>query len=383
MKLSVKNAFQIVNEISAIVNQNINMMDHTGTIIASTNPERIGKFHPCAKQIIDQNLEELYVDESMESHLMRKGLNLSIVFNGEVVGVIGITGEYDQVIKYGQIVKKMTEILLIDADHKNQKLSQQKAHDRYINEWVRGSGSSDDRKFTDRGLELGIDIRIPRRVMIVSVQDLQHSVPSETQKQIDKAEKLIKDIICEWHDNLIFRTTNKSICLVTTKSNSQIHSIAQRMCSEVTKQTSMGILVGIDGQTDKPRNNMHTAYNEALKAWKACLGGHSSVMLYDDITMEVFMGDVSTLSKEEYLFKIFKGFSFEEMRYWITILEAYFVAEGSISQAAQALYIHKNTLQYKLNKLQEKTGYDVRMPSCTAMLYLATWFFKDVENDMT
>ena len=55
---------------------------------------------------------------------------------------------------------------------------------------------------------------------------------------------------------------------------------------------------------------------------------------------------------------------------------------GSFSAAAEKLYMHKNTLQYKLKKLEECTGYDVRLPSNSAVFYIAILFFHDVEHDM-
>ncbi|MFQ9679345.1 MAG: PucR family transcriptional regulator [Ruthenibacterium lactatiformans] len=54
--------------------------------------------------------------------------------------------------------------------------------------------------------------------------------------------------------------------------------------------------------------------------------------------------------------------------------EAYFAAEGSIQAAADALYIHKNTLQYRLKRLEELTGCDVRRPSQAPVFYMAVLF---------
>ena len=53
MLLAARQAQDIVEEIGAIVGQNINMMDSDGVIIASTDPTRLGNFHEGAKHIID------------------------------------------------------------------------------------------------------------------------------------------------------------------------------------------------------------------------------------------------------------------------------------------------------------------------------------------
>ena len=63
MHISKNSATQIVEEISKLVKQNINLMDETGHIIASCDKSRIGDFHYGAYKIISENLEEYYIDE--------------------------------------------------------------------------------------------------------------------------------------------------------------------------------------------------------------------------------------------------------------------------------------------------------------------------------
>ena len=50
MRISKSSAQQIVEEIGKLVRQNINLMDETGCIVASNDPERIGN-KICAKII--------------------------------------------------------------------------------------------------------------------------------------------------------------------------------------------------------------------------------------------------------------------------------------------------------------------------------------------
>ena len=51
MHISKNSATQIVEEISKLVKQNINLMDETGHIIASRDKSRIGDFHYGAYKI--------------------------------------------------------------------------------------------------------------------------------------------------------------------------------------------------------------------------------------------------------------------------------------------------------------------------------------------
>ena len=100
------------------------------------------------------------------------------------------------------------------------------------------------------------------------------------------------------------------------------------------------------------------------------------------MTLELFAGDISKQMKIAYIHKLFQNCAYEELSGWIDILEAYFAAEGSLTAAADALYIHKNTLTYKLKKLAELTGYDVRLISNAPVFYMAMLFFQDVKVEI-
>ena len=54
--------------------------------------------------------------------------------------------------------------------------------------------------------------------------------------------------------------------------------------------------------------------------------------------------------------------------------------EGSLQKAAQQLFIHKNTMQYRLKRLAEITGLDVRKPSQAPSLYLAMLLYLDLSR---
>ena len=45
MRLSRKNAENIVKELNTVIDQSVNMMNEHGIIIASTDQERVGQIH--------------------------------------------------------------------------------------------------------------------------------------------------------------------------------------------------------------------------------------------------------------------------------------------------------------------------------------------------
>ena len=342
MELSVQSAQRIVDEISGIVGQHINMMDERGNIIASTDGTRVGHFHAGAKRIVEEGLPELYVRPEDATPTVRAGLNLPITHGGRTVGVIGITGAYEQVIGYGQVVKKMTEILIREGNEQDEKRLDQRVRSRFLEDWVLGGGLLQPQVLAERGLALGVDITVPRRVMVVSVRDLaRYTDTAAGQKRIDQLETAVSGLVEGEAGGIILRNAARQILLLRARPDAQ-----------------------------------------ANKAWRSARMAPEGVLPYDSVTLELFTGDVPRQTKEEYLRKVFRGCTYEELRRWIGLLEAYFAAEGSIQAAADALYIHKNTLQYRLKRLEELTGCDVRRPSQAPVFYMAVLFFKEVEGSL-
>lgn len=377
MQLSVQSAQRIVGEIGSIVKQNINLMDAQGYIIASTNSSRIGHFHEGALRIVQECLPELYVTPAQATATVRAGLNLPIMHSGAIVGVIGITGEYDQVIGFGQIVKKMTEILMRESTEQDEKRLDLRVHSRFLEDWVLSGNLQPPQALAERGQALGIDIALPRRVMVVSIRDLDHYIDTaEGQNLIEKVETAIASMTQNDVGNIILRNTARQILLLRKRSDEEMYAFAKKLTDMAKAKFDVCLSAGIDGGTSE----VHKAYAQANKAWRSAHLSPNGILSYDRVTLEIFAGDISRRAKEEYLRKVFRGCGYEELCRWIGLLEAYFAAEGSLTLAADALYIHKNTLQYKLKKLEELTGYDVRLPSNTPVFYMAMLFFKEVEG---
>ena len=55
----------------------------------------------------------------------------------------------------------------------------------------------------------------------------------------------------------------------------------------------------------------------------------------------------------------------------IKTLEAYFNCHGNLSQTAESLIVHRNTLLYRMNRINEIAGIDLNRPETRLALHLA------------
>ena len=81
-----------------------------------------------------------------------------------------------------------------------------------------------------------------------------------------------------------------------------------------------------------------------------------------------------------YLKVLFGEMSEKEWVSAMGLVGCFFKAEGSIQKMARELYLHPNTVQYRLKKLAEETGYDLRKPSQTAYFAIAQVFSRILDH---
>lgn len=375
LELSRESAQAIVEEVGAIVRQNINMMDRQGRVIASTDASRVGSIHEIARQMVENATGELYVSEEQATSTVRTGLNLSLSHQGHIVGVIGITGPYEEVAGYGQVVKKMVEILIRERVQQDQQRMSRRVLSRFLEDWVMGNGLMQPQNLAERGFRLGIDISVPRRVMVVSVKHLEeYNATEEGQKILEQAGMAVSG--AAGAGSLTLPNAGRQIILLPCMEAGKMETAARRICAAVKERTGLYAAAGIDGGA----KDIHLAYSQANKAWRSARLAGKDMLTYEQVTLELFTEDVSDAVKQEYVDKVFGACSREELCQWIGLLETYFEQEGSLNRTAKELHMHKNTLTYKLRKLEELTGYDVRLPSQSPVFYMAMLFFRHLNE---
>lgn len=376
MHISKTSAKQIVNEISKLVKQNINLMDETGCIIASCDKDRIGQFHEGAYKIITEKLDEYYITDDLATDTAKKGLNLPLELEGEIVGVVGITGSYDEVINSGRLIKKMTEILLMEKRASYHQLMDKRVRNAFLEEWLINTGYVNYRELEERGMALNIDINRPRRIIIASVEELdRYKETQEGQSKISKFENAIDAYLNKIEGAIHFRNASRQIILVDRMATEQLVVFSKKMTKYVYDKVGFRLNIGIDS-TDR---DMHYAYIQANKAWESASDEGQDIVCYENMSLELVLSCVPTERKREYIGKIFNGCSHDEIKDYITMLNIYFKTDGSIQKTSDLMYVHKNTLQYRINKLKDISGYDVRKPSESAALYIAMRIAYDLD----
>ena len=373
MQLEKQQAMAIVREINSVLPQKINLMDTRGCIIASTDHGRIGTYHGGAARLIAEDLDELRIFTAHDYPGARPGTNFMLKVAGEPIGVLGITGEYETILPLANVIRKMTELLVHEQEHQREQALHERQKEAFLEELLTASETFLTKQNIERGKQLGIDILIPRRVLVA---DLAAGGAGGLQRACHALEAGARrhDPCCRC------AAIGQGIVLLTGLSeDEEVAAFAQAFLRHAAS-LSLTLCIGIDAPA-ADNTQLRTAYLQAQKALASChRKGNLSIKSYAEINMEIFADLIPLDAKRDYIQKIFHDYTPVEREAALSTLECYYEHDGSIEKTAAALYIHKNTLQQHLKRIAQRTGYDPRSLRASAVFYLVLYFYPEVKQ---
>ena len=77
----------------------------------------------------------------------------------------------------------------------------------------------------------------------------------------------------------------------------------------------------------------------------------------------------------QYIRRLFGDIELEEIQKYLDFAKIYLEANGSLVVMSEQLFLHKNTVKYKIKKLEQITGIDIRTSNgiYTYTLALKLW----------
>ncbi|KQX55297.1 MULTISPECIES: CdaR family transcriptional regulator [unclassified Paenibacillus] len=380
--ISSEKSQYIVKELSKIIDRNINFMNDEGIIIASTDQSRIGLVHEGALVVLKTKKKLLVKDNQFAGS--KAGINLPVYFENRVIGVIGITATEPEVLKMAEIIRKMTEILIKEQliDEQNEIINQSK--EVFIRDWLEGRWK-EDKVLSSRGWMIGLNVNLPRVVITVHIHyniDIQKEGTSyNLQKEQNRYKGYLQEAV-KFNDQDVIIPVGfmKFALLLTCQGSSEetrkdvvSHKI-QYILRQFPKSENYTIKVGVGGYYDFIRG-IPLSYLESEKAESyAGSSDEWSLLFYDDLRLEMLLDSVPVESSHDFVRKTLNAAAFSDPKEIIETLSIFFACNQSINKTADRLFIHKNTLQYRLIKIKEITGYDPRVFEEAVLLYLAIYF---------
>lgn len=333
MEISPQLAQEIVANMQEILNQELNYINTSGTIIASTDPSRISTYHEGAILVV-KTKKQLIITHDSQYKGVKKGINFPVFFENEIVGVIGITGNKDDVFKYGKILQKMSELLIKEAYVKDLEF-QKENNERILVEQIL---NYDEASALNISKITNFDASIPRILLVAKTLN-KETLNTLQQVTLD----LRRKGFVELHTTL----NNEMILFINHQNkNLEITLSILKNASQDTDSVFWGV-----GTLSHSYEQIQDSYHNAKVAatWGRKIKEQTFTQ-YEDEPLSILLSEIPTKKVEYFLTQLFQNLNDKEMNELEEIIYQYGNYNGSINKCADALFIHKNTLQYKLKK---------------------------------
>lgn len=350
-QISPSLAQMIVDAAKEVIGKDINFIHLDGKVVASTDPDRVGSFHAAALQVQKKgSVVEVTANEAFKG--ARKGINYPVMIDQIMLGVIGISGDPEECKSLGFLLTKITEVLIKEQMIKNVIHSLDELRSSIVRMLI-FENEKEDTFMNEHLQQLQYELEERAFVAIIHLPGLNNASSLPVKMNgilLEQGIKLFTYLFPNQYALIINASQYKSILQIF---NSYFRSM----------NVSYSIGIGSIGYLEE----LAKSYTHAKLALKYALSKKVTVCEYAKLDLEMIMENVDFHIRKDYASKLIGELSEAE----INLLHTYYNNNLSLKKTAEELFIHKNTLQYRLDKIAQKTAANPRDYHDSVKLYLA------------
>lgn len=372
MTLTTKIVQPFIATLEEALHYKVTITDTNGYIVGSSDPARLNQFHPSAYEILCERQPIESWDIATDSYVnvpegVQLGYGERVIYDGECIGLIGLVGapeEIKQSIKTAQLVlqlmldrkKASDELKLISKDKK-----------AFLLRLLQGQYGSPE-WIKERADTYKIDLSRPRYVLTVQInlEKFDEKSPLELSQIKETMHRAIRSIFFEQEDLLYEYDTGETVLLTAGKHldasqrRRQIEKAAARLYAELREQCKVSALIGVSEECGD-YTGIPLAMRQGRMAAEIGAKTENGEGLYFYSQMRLgrivasFSPEIRPILQRDILSKLLENHADSLLETLFT----YFEMNGNVSQTAEKLFIHRNTLQYRFRKIKEITGFDI------------------------
>lgn len=318
---------------------------------------------------------------------------MPVVLENRTVGTVGITGSPDEVKRFGMVVKSQTEIMLRESLHLRIAMLREKALESLVYDIANYDPAIlEPEALVARAEELGYDLNLSRISVVVDLAQFTHLATSYRLRPDNRAPELelqslksgvlrtIKDVFGDEQDLGTSIGTGKFGVLHNLwphEEDKEVMSRTRARCRQLAEsiQAHHDIVANVGiGTVASSVPGLKDSYQDA---WSALhlgkrLARHRQVFHIGEFRVQELLLTVSYSSRKRFLKALL--YPLKDQADWETLrgtIMAWCESGYNLVEASKALYIHRNTLIYRLNKIEDLSGKSPRDYEHAFALYLA------------
>jgi carbohydrate diacid regulator len=386
MKILEHIAQDIVEKTSEILQYPISITDNEGVIIGSTDQSRIGIFHQPSLEVIKKNTTVDCKNE-IEKKIL-PGVSAPLKFNNKVIGVLGIVGNPREVDKYVQLVKNQVEMMCQEAFRKEMVELKEKMVEMFVHQLIHTTDINEQIRQSAKLLEF--DIHTNRVCLLINIRP-----SSETTNSLIGTFPLQKEVLSflqlmfqENKDDIVSLLNlerfivikslpyQQSFCLLVDTLEEKLQKINSFLENKyhVSAQLSVGDISHHLSEISESYQNALTAMNIGRRFNQA-----NEIYVYNE--RETMLRLLPTQLNSDYQKKLYKIITplLEHDSY--DVLSSTFIGfckyNMNLSVASRNMYIHRNTIIYRLEKISEITSLNTSSFEHCMLLYTAIHCYEE------
>ena len=381
--LSKEFAKSIVERTMNAVNYNINIMNENGVIIASGDKDRIGTIHE-GSIIALQRKSEFNVSENESKKLqgVHPGTNIVIEFKNKVVGVIGITGKPKEVLGYAKLIK-MTAEMMIEQENVIKELEW---NNRIKEEMILALiyNKPDSVILLHEYIKkFKLQYNNPMNIFII---ELIHN-ESSAKTELDISGRIINMLEGVFKGSLACVVNSKTIVLLykCSSHNNKNEDYTEKL-KTINEKIKNEIEIDTKIAAGKIQNKLLEIYksfdiaNETLTFGKK-MRLKDNVYIFEMLKYDMLFSQNSAKWKVNELKDTYELIALHDKSKALReTLKVLIEENGELNNVANKLFIHRNTLSYRLDKIYKLTDRNPRKYTDLFWLYSAIINF-EIDNN--
>jgi carbohydrate diacid regulator len=380
MQLNATIARQIVERAMKIIKYSVNVMDEQGHIIGSGDTSRLNQRHEGAILALnDHRIVEIDDATSKQLKGVKPGINFPIIFQHKAIGVVGISGEPDLVRNYGELVKMTAELIVEQAALMAQVQWNKRHREELVLQLIEEGSELNENQLLSIAERLDLDLAQPRIAAIVKVYPVKGKSLS-----LDHLQRLVHLLEYPERDNLVGIASvsmNEVVVLkpITLSDSGWSRALEQKRVNQLMKRVMkegdfvIRIALGDYFPSVQGLSQSFMTAKATMEASNTINSQQDNVLFYQDHILPVLLNGLKgdTWRQEQLLMPLVKLQQNDPRGVLIKTLKAFFVQNCDLAQTCEMLHIHRNTLRYRLEKIEQETSLNFNNISDKTRLYLS------------
>jgi carbohydrate diacid regulator len=362
-------ALPIVERLEKILGNPVNIINSEGMIVASTDESRVGDRHQGAIEAISAG-KDLIVTRDQSKNLTgtREGITLPLELHGEYVGAVGLTGDPEKLALTASVIR-VAVLSLMEVAHMAQQSSYK---DKISDAWVSNLISDQFTDYEQLGKQakfLEIDVTKTCAAIVIHISPVVYG-------QLSVHEQAILNAASSRAKVHFFSYVGQGQYILATRCKLDEKAVLKSVCDAIMGSlgaTRIQCRIGV-GKPAGGISGYRQSYFDALMGARFAerTGDDRHVVYFYEHNILRLLASVPELARKIFISNHMGGREWDPLL--LLTLQTYFAMEKHVSETAAALYIHRNTLLFRLNKIRELYGLDPRRFSDSltlqALLYM-------------